>query len=148
MKHLTESKEKFVNHPKRAENKQLKFFFFIPNCIQKLFRENHEILLINCIYKINKYKISLSIIIGVIFLSIVFYVDFCFMQKEHHNDYIWVLKTLKRLYDHFNLLYLEIVLFNDDKILTSAFFKVFEDMIKHALYIWYININITINIKK
>ena len=116
--------------------------------MQKFFRENHEVLLINYTYKINKYKMLLLIIIEVISLNIIFYVNFCFMKEERHNDYIWVLKALKRLYDHFNLSYFEIVLFNDDKTLTSALFEMFEDTVKHALCVWHININITINIKK
>ena len=116
--------------------------------MQKFFRENHEILLMNCTYKINKYKMSLLIIIEIIFLNIIFYVDFCFMKEKHHNDYIWILKTVKRFYNRFNLSYSKIVLFDDDKILASALFKMFKDTIKHALCVWYININITINIKK
>ena len=91
---------------------------------------------------------SLLIIIEVIFLNIIFYVDFCFMKEKRHNNYVWVLKTLKRLYDHFNLSYFKTILFNDDKTLTSAFFEMFENTVKHALCIWYININIMINIKK
>ena len=126
----------------------MKYFFFISNCMQKLFRENHEILLINCIYKINKYKMSLLVIIEIISLNIIFYVDFCFMKEDRHNDYVWVLKILKRFYDHFNLSYFEIVLFDNDKILTSTLFKMFENIINHALYVWHININVTINIKK
>ena len=50
--------------------------------MQKLLRENHEILLINCIYKINKYKMLLLIIIEVISLNIIFYVNFCFMKEK------------------------------------------------------------------
>ena len=116
--------------------------------MQKLFRENHEILLINCTYKINKYKILLLIIIEIISLNIIFFIDFCFMKDERHIDYIWILKTLKRLYNHLNLLYFETILFDDDKILTSTFFKIFKNIVKYALCVWHININVTINIKK
>ena len=56
--------------------------------MQKFFRENHEVLLMNCTYKINKYKISLLIIIEVISLNIIFYVNFCFMKEKRHNDYV------------------------------------------------------------
>ena len=56
--------------------------------MQKLLRENHEILLMNCTYKINKYKMPLLIIIEIIVLNIIFYVDFCFMKGERYNDYV------------------------------------------------------------
>ena len=103
--------------------------------MQKLLRENHKILLINCIYKINKYKILLLIIIEVISLNIIFYINFCFMKKKLHDDYIWILKILKRFYDHFNLLYFKIISFDNNKTLILTFFKIFENIVKYALYI-------------
>ena len=42
----------------------------------------------NYTYKINKYKILLLIIIEITFLNIIFYVNFCFMKKEHYNNYV------------------------------------------------------------
>jgi hypothetical protein len=52
----------------------------------------------NCTYKINKYKMSLFIVSDQIVLHKIFYVAFCFMTKKKQNDYVWVLKQLKRLY--------------------------------------------------
>ena len=117
----------------------IEVFFFTLNCMQKFLRENHEVLLMNCIYKINKYKMPLLIIIEV---------NFCFMKEERYNDYIWILKTLKFFYDHFNLSYFETILSDDDKTLASALFEMFENIVKHALCIWHININVIVNIKK
>ena len=42
----------------------------------------------NVIYKTNRYKISLLIIIDVICLSIIFYVAFYFMKRENYSDYL------------------------------------------------------------
>ena len=56
--------------------------------MQKFFHENHEVLLLNYIYKINKFKMLLLIIIEIIFLNIIFYVDLCFIKKECYNNYI------------------------------------------------------------
>jgi len=47
----------------------------------------YEVILMNCIYKINKYKMSLLIIIKVIALNIIFYVAFYFMKGENYIDY-------------------------------------------------------------
>ena len=103
--------------------------------MQKLFRENHEILLMNCTYKINKYKMSLLIIIEVISLNIIFYVDFYFMEKKRYDDYIWVLKALKRFYDHLNLRDLKTIYSDNDKTLISALFEVFKNIVNHVLYV-------------
>ena len=116
--------------------------------MQKLLRENHEFLLINCTYKINKYKMSLLIIIKIISLNIIFYVNFDFMKKEYYNNYVWVLKILKHFYDYLNLLYFKIVLSDDDKTLELTLLKVFKNIIKYALCVWHININVIVNIKK
>jgi len=48
----------------------------------------YKIILINCIYKTNKYKISLLIIIKIIVLNITFYVAFCFIKGENYSNYI------------------------------------------------------------
>jgi len=48
----------------------------------------YKIILINCIYKINRYKISLLIIIKVIALNITFYVVFYFIKDENYSNYI------------------------------------------------------------
>jgi len=55
--------------------------------MQKLLCLNMKILTMNCIYKTNKYKMSLFIIIEIIVLNIIFYVVFCFMKSENYNDY-------------------------------------------------------------
>jgi hypothetical protein len=52
----------------------------------------------NCTYKINKYKMSLFIVSDQIALHKIFYVAFCFMTKKKQNDYVWILEQLKRLY--------------------------------------------------
>ncbi len=48
----------------------------------------YKIILINCIYKINKYKILLLIIIKVIVLNIIFYIAFYFIKDKNYNKYI------------------------------------------------------------
>jgi len=48
----------------------------------------YKIILINCIYKINRYKMFMLTIIEVIVLNIMFYVAFCFIKDENYNDYI------------------------------------------------------------
>ena len=42
----------------------------------------------NCIYKINRYKMSLLIIIEVIALNIFFFVKFYFMKVEKTTNYV------------------------------------------------------------
>jgi len=76
-----------VNSKKKEYNDELQFLFFISKCMQKLLRLNMKILIIDCTYKTNKYKMFLLIIIEVIALNTTFYVAFCFMKDESYSDY-------------------------------------------------------------
>ncbi len=48
----------------------------------------YKIILINCIYKTNRYKMSLLIIIEIIVLNTTFYVAFYFIKDKNYSDYI------------------------------------------------------------
>lgn len=135
---------------KKLYNEKLKFLFFTSKCMQKLLHENFKILIMNCIYKINKYKMLLLIIINITSLNIFYYVIFCFMKDKSFNDYVWVMKTLKWLYKKLVLSFSEIILSDDDKILASVIQHMFEDYnhVTHALCIWHINNNMLKHCKK
>ena len=44
-------------------------------------------IIINCIYKTNKYKFSLFIITNINVLKKSFYITFCFLIAKEYNDY-------------------------------------------------------------
>jgi len=92
----------FWQYKKNEFNKIIKLFFNWLSCHDMLIC-NSKILIMNCIYKINHYKMLLLIIIKVIALNIFFFVEFCFMTVEKTVNYMWVLKQLKLLYIKFNL---------------------------------------------
>jgi len=56
--------------------------------MQKSLCLNIEILIIDYIYKTNKYKISFFIIIRIIVFNIIFYVKFCFIREENYSNYL------------------------------------------------------------
>jgi len=55
--------------------------------MQRLLHNYLEILIINCIYKTNKYKMFLLIIIEVTCLNIFFFVVFYFIKSKNFNNY-------------------------------------------------------------
>ncbi len=63
-----------------------------------------EVLIMDCIYKTNRYKMPLLIIIGVIALNTTFYAAFCFMKGENYSDYVWVMEALMHLYNYLDML--------------------------------------------
>ena len=76
---------------KMNEKKLLTHLFFCRVSFKKILKHNYEVLLINVIYKINKYKISLVIVIDCTVLNIIFYVNFVFIKEEKTSNYTWVL---------------------------------------------------------
>jgi hypothetical protein len=77
---------------------QVSHLFFSRKSSQIILKTNYEVLIMNCIYKTNMYKMLLMIIFDQIALHKTFYVAFCFMIKEKQNDYVWIMKQLKALY--------------------------------------------------
>ena len=148
MKALTND-EKWFTKTEKNEIDKLQYLFFISTNMQILLVENLEILIINCIYKINRYKMSLLIIIDITNLNIFFYIDFCFMKEEHFEDYIWVLEIVENLYRKLEISASQVILSNDDKTLASAITRVYDiDEIKHELCVWHIEKNVIENCKK
>ena len=62
----------------KNEKNQITNFFFTRNTCQEILKSNFEILVINCIYKINRFKMPLLVINDQTTLHIFFYVVFCF----------------------------------------------------------------------
>ncbi len=81
----------FWQYEKNELNRIIKLFFNWLSCCDML-KRNSKILIMNCIYKINHYKMSLLIITEVITLNIFFFIKFCFMKVEKTVNYVWVLK--------------------------------------------------------
>ena len=88
----------------------IKQLFFAKVLSQKIFKYNHEILLIDAIYKNNKYKMPLIIISGVTLLNTSYYVAFANVFKETFEVYKWLLKCVKDLYKYLDIPNLDIIL--------------------------------------
>jgi len=151
MKYLAESSDWYVDSKKKEYNDELQFLFFTPKCMQKLLSLNMEILIMDCTYKTNRYKMPLLIITGVTALNTTFYAAFCFMKGENYSDYVWVMEALVRLYDHLDLPYPTTVISDGDRALSPTLSHVFYEKghrVNHLLCIWHINQNVMVNCKK
>ena len=121
-------------------------FFFAKNFFQNIIKLNSKIYLINCIYKINRYRMSLCIIIDVTSLNIIFYVVFCFLFNERMQNYEWMLKQLHHLCEKINVSDFIIVVIDNEKSLIVALSNVFSTT-RHLLCLWHINKNVLTNCK-
>jgi hypothetical protein len=121
--------------------------FFVKKISKILLKFNHEVLIMNCTYKINRYKLSLLIINEQIAMHTNFYVTFCFMQREITTDYSWVLQQLRALYSTLKLSDLTMIVTNMKRELIIVVDFTFVD-VNHLLCLWHINNNVMINCKR
>ena len=62
--------------------------FFVNKNVVKIFIKNLNVLIIDCTYKINKYKIFLITIADQILLKITFLIDFVFLLNEKQINFV------------------------------------------------------------
>ena len=67
---------------------QIIHLFFARRSSQNVLQKNHEVLIMNCIYKTNRFKLSLLMISDQTILHSIFYVVFVFLVKKKIIDYI------------------------------------------------------------
>ncbi len=127
---------------------QMFHLFFSRESSQTILKANYEMLIEDCTYKINKYKMFLMIIFDQIALHKTFYVVFCFMTKEKQNDYVWIMKQLKSLYQQLKISQDSTVFVTDMKKELMNVCRLIFSSINHLLCIWHINNNVLINCKK
>ncbi len=95
--HQLSDEDWFFVFQKNRRN-QITHLFFSKKSSQFMLKTNYEVLVMNCTYKINRYKMPLFIISDQTALHKNFYVAFCFMSKKKQNDYMWILQQLRSLY--------------------------------------------------
>lgn len=126
-------------------SQKIQYLFYTPKCMQKILLENSELLIMNCTYKINRYKMPLLIITGVTNLNTYFYVTFCFLKSEHIEDFVWALEAVRALYIKLGLSSSEVIITDGDKAISGALHQVFGSTTKHLLCIWHLEKNIAEN---
>ncbi len=72
---------------KKNDENHITHLFFMKKSSQTLLKSNHEIILMNCIYKTNRFKMSFFIIFDQTALHINYYVAFVFLIKKTNFDY-------------------------------------------------------------
>jgi hypothetical protein len=120
--------------------------FFVQKHIFELLKNNWKILLMNCIYKINKYKFSLFVIVDHIFLNITFYVDFAFLTKETKKNYIWVFEIFQKYLKEESIFISNVLMTNRNLKLINVLHLIFL-IVKHFLCISHVNKNVLTHCK-
>ncbi len=126
---------------------QINHLFFSKKSSQIVLKTNYEVLVMNCIYKTNKYKMLLFIISDQIALHKNFYIVFCYLTKKKQKNYMWILQQLKELYAKLKISDSTVLFIDKKKDLMNVCRLIFS-VSNHLLCLWYINNNVLINCKK
>lgn len=136
----------FHRHELDDFNRVTKLFFSRASS-QTILKINSEVLLMDCTYKVNRYKMPLLVINGVTALNTTFFVGFAFLSSERTADYTWVLTQLKQLYEEIDASNPKVILTDCERGLINASRLVFPDA-QHLLCIWHVDKNVLSNCHK
>jgi hypothetical protein len=78
-------------------NNHVQSLFFAHEKQVKLFHANPDILMMDCTYRTNRYRLPLLHILGYTSLGTFFSVGFCFLRQETEIAYHWAIATFRRL---------------------------------------------------
>jgi MULE transposase domain len=119
-------------------------FFTHPQCIQ-LLNQFPDVLLLDCTYKTNKFKMPLLNIVGTSCLGKSFYVAFVFLAKEEEEDYLWALEQLRDIFEKPDQL--KVTVTDCERALLNSLRTVFP-VSARLLCIWHIEKNILVQATK
>ena len=129
------------------ENDQILILFFNRVFSQKMLKLNSEILIMNCTYKINIYKMSLLIITKQTAINIIFYVTFVFFSQKNEIFYSWTFEQLKELY-RLHQIFVSSVIITDCETKLISIMKIVYSKISHLFCVWHINNNVLTQCRK
>ena len=141
--------KKKIDHinTKKNEHDHIVRLVFFKNSSKKILKINFEILIINCTYKTNRFKMFLFVIIDQTILNIIFYMTFVFIAHENKAYYTEIFIQLQWLYRKLNFFDSTAIIINCKSELFSIM-RNFWSIVSHFLYIWHININVLTQCRK
>ena len=114
---------------------RLSHLFFSHTESLRLLTLKHEVLILDCTYKTNRFNMPLLEITGITSLGYNFWVAFCFLHSEKEGDFVWVMHCIKALCRRIGRQCPKIVLTDRALALREGF-----PAAKHLLCFWHINI--------
>lgn len=104
-----------------------------------------SVLIMDCTYKVNKYKFPLLEIVGVTSTAMTFNVGFAYLESEREDNYIWALERLKTIMQDDMLP--TVIVTDRELALMNAIEKIFPSA-TNLLCRWHISRNVLANCKK
>ncbi|KAK9151088.1 hypothetical protein Syun_009397 [Stephania yunnanensis] len=136
MLHILEKNKWMSWHRKHPDtNVVTDLFWSHPDSI-KLLRCFSSIILMDCTYKTNRYRMPMLEIDDITSTHLTFSIGFAFISSESHVNYVWALENLRSILDGW--LKPDVFVTDRDLALISAIEEVFSSS-SHLLCSWHIN---------
>lgn len=126
----------------------MKQLFFMDKEVTEILCKNSEVLIMDCTYKTNKYRMPLLTICGVTSMGTTFIIGFAFLEKETKEYFDWVLYQVRVLYTSLGLAMPRIIATDRDLALMEAIDSRFSrSTTRHVLCLWHPHRNVAKNCK-
>jgi hypothetical protein len=119
----------------------LKGLFFCHARSVNLLKAYPHIILLDCTYKTNKYRMPLLHISGITGSNKTFSVAFCFMAEETEPFYDWALQSLLTVFDSHHISHPAVVITDREQALINSLSKSFPQA-HRLLCVWHIQKNL------
>ncbi|KAL7233195.1 hypothetical protein ACSBR1_016929 [Camellia fascicularis] len=132
-------------HRSCADTETVTDLFFAHPTSLNLLRAFPKVLLMDCTYKTNRYRLPLLEIVGVTSTDMTFSVAFAYLQYEKEDNYTWALGLLRSVMDENTLP--SVIVTDKELALMNAICTVFPET-TNLLCRWHIGKNVLANCKK
>ena len=122
---------------KDSEN-HVQYLFFAHKKQIELLRANLDVLLMDCTYRTNKFKLPLLHILGCTNLGTFFSAGFCFLRNETQQDYHWAVSTFLNKTE---IPHPQVFISDQEDALKSAVRELLPP-VPQLLCVWHINRNV------
>lgn len=129
---------------KKDSENHIQYLFFAHKKQVELLRANPDVLLMDCTYRTNKYKLPLLHILGCTNLGTFFSAGFCFIRTETEQDYYWAVSTFL---SQTEIPHPQVFISDQENALKSAVYKLLPS-IPQLLCVWHINRNVQTKVQQ
>ena len=122
-------------------------FWSYQDCLD-LWRENTEVMSLDCTYRVNRFNIPLANITGMTALHTAFPIAYCLVSGESERDFIWLLRALDNFRETHDIQLPHVLISDFDGAFRKAARSVWPDDVKHQLCVWHHVKNVVHNIRR
>ncbi|GMF63961.1 unnamed protein product [Phytophthora fragariaefolia] len=124
-----------VSHQIDAHNRISHLFLAAQESID-IYKNNPDVLLLDCTYKTNRFKIPLLDIVGVSGMNMTIHVAQSYLKGGGRDDYLFALKALRKMMTDQNIALPQLILVDRDLALLNTLEEIFPE-VPALLCIWH-----------